>query len=127
MGMYSRQYLFSVEGFGNVIHSADGKRFYFVMHVVQGADEDDGDVGGALIGFEFLADFVAVHFWHHDVEKNEVGWGGLGRSQGRFAISGRAHDVVGIGQDFCQKAQVGWGIINYENAVLLGCHCIVLF
>jgi hypothetical protein len=40
---------------------------------LQGADEDDGDIAGLLVGFQVLANRVSIHLRHHDVEQNQVG------------------------------------------------------
>ena len=52
---------------------AGAKGAQFILSLIKGAQEDDRNITGLLVVFETLADLIAVHFWHHDIEKHQVG------------------------------------------------------
>ncbi len=59
---------------GDVIDGTEFQPFSFILFFRPGGQEDHRDVRRQGIVLELLADLVAVHAGHHDVEQNQVGW-----------------------------------------------------
>jgi hypothetical protein len=59
---------------------------------------EDRDVGGGGIGFEFLQNFGAAELGQEHIEYDEVGKLGGGLGDGLFAITGRNDLVRGFGE-----------------------------
>ena len=64
-----------------------------VKRLVQGAEEDDRDAAGGVVGLEPPADLVTVHARHVDVQQYEVGREGAGCPQRHLTAPGAAHFV----------------------------------
>ena len=94
----ARLHLFKLKRLDDVVNAADGKGLDLVEGVVEGAQEDHRDMASAFVGLQFLADLVAVHVGHVDVEQDEVGRVEVRRVERDVAVGGAAHDITTLAQ-----------------------------
>ena len=62
-----------VDRLADVVDRAMRKPDRFVFGIAEGGQEQDRDLPGRLVRLEAVADLVAVHSRHHDVEQDQVG------------------------------------------------------
>lgn len=66
------QHLGVMERLGDVVDAADLEPPRFLAGIVHVGNEDHGDVAQPGIPFDMLADGIAVHIRHHDVEQYQI-------------------------------------------------------
>ena len=62
------EHFLGVERLGHEVDATGAEPAHLVAHVVEGAQEDDGDLLGAGVALQLLAHLVAVHIGHVHVE-----------------------------------------------------------
>ena len=118
VGAHPGQNFFDLKGFGDVIYRPGLEAAHFIREFVQGADEDHRDGPGIWVFFQLLADLVAVHARHADIEQDQVGRVGGDYRQGGRAIGGAAHFVAVFLQHAGQHLQIGQGVIDDQDVAL---------
>jgi hypothetical protein len=73
VGGDARQHLARLDGLGDVVGAAGGKRRHHMLGLGQAGHEDDGDGGGGLVGLQPARHLEAVHARHHRVQQHDVG------------------------------------------------------
>ena len=108
----------NLKGLGDVVNSADGERPDFVQGFVKCADEDDGDFLKLFVRFQALADFVAVHLGHVDVEQDHIRRIALGGLQRQDSAGNRPCFIPSFLEHIGQQLEVGRGIIHDQDVRL---------
>ena len=99
LGRHPRQDDGRADRLGDVVHRAQFQALLLVLDLGHGGQEDDRDVTRLRVGLELLADLVAVHAGHHDVEQDQVGRGvGPDDLQRLLAVVGDLDPVVVLEQ-----------------------------
>ena len=73
VGGDTREHLFVLEGFGDVIDGADRKPLDLIGRGGQRGHEDDGNISGGGTFFEQAAGGKPIHLRHHHVEEDKIG------------------------------------------------------
>ena len=90
VGFYTGERLVHPKRFGDVIHASALERLDLVDRIAQRADENDRDPFQRAVRFEPLANILAAHVRHVDVEQDQVGRRGLRALQCRHSpVTGR--------------------------------------
>ena len=108
------------DGLGDVVHRAQLEAHALVFDLGLGSEKNDPDVARLGVLLEPLADLVAVHARHHDVEQDQI-WRLIrgGDAQGLFAIVGHPHNVV-VAQQAADQRQVVGRVIDHQDGGFLG-------
>ena len=72
MGLDPTQYNRCTHGFSDVIHRTHFKTLDLILHFTLHGQEDDRDIGGSFVAFQLPAYFIAIHFWHHDIQQDQI-------------------------------------------------------
>jgi hypothetical protein len=80
------QEFFARDGFYKVIVGTEVHAGAKVRLFASGGYEDERCLGGGRILTELLQDGVAVHFRHHDITEDKVGWIGKGKFEATPAV-----------------------------------------
>lgn len=100
-------------GLGDIVGRAQAQAVFLGLGIALAGDEDDGDMGGALLGAQRTQHLVAVHAGHGQVQQDQlqpVGFA-LGDHQRTRAVLGQQHTVVGA-QQLGQHAAVQPFVVN---------------
>ena len=62
-----------VDRFAHKIISTRVNASFNVSEFIQGCDHYDGDITGLWVILEAFAYFKSTHFWHHDVQQEQIG------------------------------------------------------
>jgi len=107
-----------LERLGQVVVAADLEAARLVLHVLERAEEHDGDLFRRLVRADPAAHVVAVDArGHHDVEQHEVGWVLLDAAKGGRAVERDAQLVV-FTQRLHQHVHVRFHIVDDEDPAL---------
>ena len=98
----------------NVISSTQLKPFCLILVLILGGQENDRDICRRRISLKLLADLIAIHLRHHDVEQNQVGRLSFGNFQCNLAIDGCLYDVI-FAQHTFNNIQILWSIVNRKH------------
>ncbi len=109
------QYLFQLKGLSDIIYTPDGEGLDLVLSRIQGTDEDDWNVVCVFIRLQLLADLIAVHFRHSDVQQNQIRGSRPGCGEGHLSTDHGANFVSTLSQHVGQKAQVGGCVVNDQD------------
>lgn len=60
--------------FDDVFDSSQGESLFGIVGAREIGKDNDGNVFGLGIGFDFFEDFDTADFGHHDVEENDGGF-----------------------------------------------------
>src|SRR5215472_16782637 len=108
------------EGFVDVVYRPYLEPVGFVVGACLASQETDRDFARCGIRLESGANFVAVHFGHHDVKKDKVRFVfSGGQSESFLAIRGDLC-LIGIPERAGDSANVGRSVVDNEDQ-LLGC------
>jgi len=100
--------------FGDVVDGAEFEAVFLVGNAIHRRDEDHRDVACGGRCAEFGEDFVAIHFRHHHVEQDQVGWLATGNLQGSCPRIGGADPVIGL-QQLAENREVFGGVIDHQD------------
>jgi len=104
---------------GDEIHPSQVKAEGFVLDSDLGSQEDHRDLPRGGLGLEAPADRVAVHLRYHDVQQDQVGWGGFHDPQRLLPAVGDLDPVLLL-QEPADQVEVVRGIVHDEDGRLLG-------
>ena len=115
MGIDTRQQLRGAERLGDVVDRALAQPADGHLAVVGRSKKDDGDVLSRRVLLQTATSFDAVHFGHHDVQQDQIGFAGLHPLQGRRATGGQHHLVMLVGQKLAQQLEVFFQIVHDQH------------
>ena len=107
-----QQFLFA-DRLGQKVVGADFKAVHHVADLGFGGEEDHRQVGCGVLLAQFFTHFKAGHFWHHDVQQDQVERAMLRHSiERRRAVIGFEQGVVVHRQVIEQYLAVDWFVVD---------------
>lgn len=107
------------EWLGDVIDRAPFQSSGLVLVGAAGRNENDGNVLGAVQAFELVADFVAIHARHGDIQQNQIGGIVAGGHLDGVCTAGCCLDPVPGRQCLGQHFDVQRFVIDYQNGLFV--------
>ena len=115
MGANAREDDGRTDRFGDVVYRPKTEALRLVLDLGFGGDEDYRNAPRPFISLELAADFITVHFRHHDVQKNQGGcWITLRDLERLGAVQGDL-DLIMLAQDPCQHVNILRSVIDDQN------------
>jgi len=112
----ARHELEVVDRLGEEVVRAGLQAPHAVGGLVERRHHDDGDMGGARIGLQPLADLETVDAGHHDVEQDEIDLRALADGQRIVAVLGRQHVEIFGEQPRFEQLHIGRNVVDDEDA-----------
>ena len=103
-----------MERLGQVIVAADFETTRLVVHILQGAEEDDRQLARRLHRPQRSADLVAVDVRHHDIEQNQVGRAALYNIE-RLPAAERNRELVVTFECLDQNVDIRLHIVDDQH------------
>ena len=115
---YTHDKLLLVERFGQEVTGAYLEAMHQVARIVQGGQEDDGNVLRLRILLQDACCLESVDARHHHVEQNQIRMLGLGLLNTSLATIGRTHlELLVAEQDF-QQENVTDNVIDNQDLIV---------
>ncbi len=115
MGFHPGDHFLGLEWLGDVVGTSQGEAFHLRLKIIQRGQEDNGAVRSLRIRLEALADFIAVHLRHHDIQENHFGLMAVGKVEGLFAFVGNEQPVTFVFQGLIEDFEVLRVIVHKQN------------
>lgn len=122
MGPNPRQYNRWRNRFADEIDCPHGKSILLIICTSLGRQENNRYPCRRRVGLQTLADFVAIHFRHHDIEKNQVRACTCRQFQSLGTTIGQLDAVMGT-QQLIQQAEVGRRIVDHQYRCTILHYC----
>ena len=115
MGFHPRNHFLGLKRLGNVIRAAKRKTFYLGLQIIQCRQKHHRTVGRLRVGFQALANLIAVHFRHHDIQKDDFRVVSVGKVQCFLTFVGDQQTVAFVFQGLVEDLQVLRVVVHQQN------------